>query len=82
MPRKRAGEQKILAAKAELNQAKANKASDLAAIDAKINFLKLGVETAEAGVMRLDKLRAERRDGRGRGLREGQARSRRKPTPS
>jgi HlyD family secretion protein len=55
---KRAGEQKILAAKAELNQAQANKASDLAAIDAKINFLKLGVETAEAGVKRLDRLRA------------------------
>jgi len=55
---KRAGEQKILAAKAELNQAHANKASDLAAIDAKINFLKLGVETADAGVKRLDKLRS------------------------
>jgi HlyD family secretion protein len=55
---KRAGEQKILAAKAELNQAQANKASDLAAIDARITYLKLGVETAEAGVKRLDKLRA------------------------
>jgi HlyD family secretion protein len=55
---KRAGEQKILAARAELNQAKANKASDLAAIDARIDFLKLGVETAQAGVNRLDKLRA------------------------
>ena len=40
---KRAGEQKILAAKAELNQAQANKASDLAAIDARISYLKLGV---------------------------------------
>jgi HlyD family secretion protein len=55
---KRAGEQKILAARAELNQAQANKTSDLAAIDAKINFLKLGVETADAGVKRLDKLRS------------------------
>src|SRR6266487_3113974 len=37
---KRAGEQKILAAKAELNQAKANKESDLAAAGAKISYLK------------------------------------------
>jgi HlyD family secretion protein len=55
---RRAGEQKILAAKAELNQAQANKASDLAAIDAKINYLKVAVSTAEAGVKRLDKVRA------------------------
>jgi HlyD family secretion protein len=53
----RAGKQKILAAKAELNQAKANKGSDLAAIDAKLNYLKLGVQTADAGVARLDRLR-------------------------
>jgi len=55
---KRAGEQKILAARAELNQAKANKASDLAAIDAKIDYLQLGATTAQANVKRLDKLRA------------------------
>jgi HlyD family secretion protein len=55
---KRAGDQKILAAKAELNQAKANKASDLAAIDAKIDYLQLGSTTAQANVKRLDKLRA------------------------
>ncbi len=53
----RAGKQKILAAKAELNQAKANKTSDLAAIDAKLDYLKLGVKTAESGVARLDKLK-------------------------
>jgi HlyD family secretion protein len=55
---KRAGEQRILAAKAELNQAKANKESDLAAVDAKIGYLKLGAETADANVKRLDKLRS------------------------
>lgn len=54
---RRAGDQKILAAKAELNQAQANKASDLAAVDAKIEYLKLGASTAQAGVKRLDKLR-------------------------
>ena len=54
---KRASEQKILAAKAELNQAKANKESDLAAVDAKINYLRLGATTADAGVKRLEKLR-------------------------
>ena len=53
-----AGDQKILAAKAELTQAQANKASDLAAVDAKIEYLKLGATTARAGVQRLDKLRA------------------------
>jgi HlyD family secretion protein len=53
----RAGKQKILAAKAELNQAKANKTSDLAAVDAKLNYLRLGLQTANAGVARLDKLR-------------------------
>jgi HlyD family secretion protein len=56
---KRAGEQKILAAKADLNLNKATKESDLAAVDAKIKYLKLGASTAEAGVKRLDKLRAD-----------------------
>jgi HlyD family secretion protein len=54
-----AGEQKLNAAEAELNQAKANKASDLAAIDAKLTYLKLGLETASGGVTRLVKLRAD-----------------------
>jgi HlyD family secretion protein len=53
----RAGQQKILAAKAELNQAKANKSSDIASIDAKLDFLALQVKTAERGVARLEKLR-------------------------
>jgi HlyD family secretion protein len=55
---KRAGDQKILAAQAELTQAQANKTSDLAAVDAKIEYLKLGAATAKSGVQRLDKLRA------------------------
>jgi HlyD family secretion protein len=49
----RAGEQKVLAARAELNQAQANKTSDLAAIDAKLEYLQVGVETAQAAVTRL-----------------------------
>lgn len=52
----RAGEQKILAAQAELNQARANKDSDLAAVDAKIEYLKVGTETADATVNRLTRL--------------------------
>ncbi len=52
-----AGDQKVLAAKAELNQAKANKASDLAALDARLTYLKLGLNTANAGVTRLEKLK-------------------------
>ncbi|MCE9562539.1 MAG: hypothetical protein K8U57_10855 [Planctomycetes bacterium] len=52
-----AGEQKVRAAEAELNLAKANKASDLAALDAKQTYLKLQSETATAGVTRLEKLR-------------------------
>ncbi|HSQ57972.1 MAG TPA: hypothetical protein VLM40_19770 [Gemmata sp.] len=52
-----AGEQKVRAARAELNQAKANKASDLAALDAKLAFLKLQVKTADVAVARLQKLR-------------------------
>jgi HlyD family secretion protein len=51
-----AGNQKVLAAKAELNQAKANKASDLAAIDAKLTYLRLGLKTADTDVARLKKL--------------------------
>ncbi|MBA4190296.1 MAG: hypothetical protein C0467_20105 [Planctomycetaceae bacterium] len=53
-----AGDQKVRAAEAELNLAKANKASDLAALDAKQTYLKLQAETALAGVTRLEKLRA------------------------
>ncbi len=53
-----AGNQKVRAAEAELNLAKANKASDLAALDAKQAYLKLQAETATAGVTRLEKLRA------------------------
>jgi len=52
-----AGDQKVRAAEAELNLAKANKASDLAALDAKQTFLKLQSETATSGVTRLEKLR-------------------------
>ncbi|MFO0825016.1 MAG: HlyD family efflux transporter periplasmic adaptor subunit [Gemmataceae bacterium] len=52
-----AGKQKVLAAEAELNLAKANKASDLAALDAKQDYLKLQAETAKGGVTRLEKLR-------------------------
>ncbi len=52
-----AGNQRLAAASAELNQAKANKDADLAAIDARLTFLKLQAETAVAAVARLDKLR-------------------------
>ena len=53
-----AGDQRLLAAKAELNQAQANKDSDLAAIDAKLVFLKLQAAAAASGVSRLVKLKA------------------------
>lgn len=53
----RAGKKKITAAEAELNQAKANKVSDLAAIDAKIAFLKLQTEAAAKQVARLKTLK-------------------------
>jgi HlyD family secretion protein len=56
---KLAGEQRIRAARAELNQAKAVRASDLAAIDAKLEFLDLQVKTAGSAVARLDRLRRE-----------------------
>ena len=51
-----AGEQKIRAAQAELNQAKANKDSDLAAVDAKLTYLKQQESTARANVKRLKDL--------------------------
>ena len=53
----RAGKQKIRAAEAELNQAKANKVSDLAAIDAKLVYLKLQAESAAKQVTRLKGLK-------------------------
>jgi len=56
---KRAGELKIRAAEAELNQAKANKVSDLAAIKAKIDFIEVQVKAATKQVDRLKGLRAK-----------------------
>lgn len=56
---KRAGEKKILAAEAELNQAKANKVSDLAAIDAKLKAVELQAKTAAKAVERLDKIKTQ-----------------------
>lgn len=53
----RAGQQKIRAAEAELNQAKANKVSDLAAIDAKLDFLALQAKSAARQVARLKDLK-------------------------
>ncbi len=53
----RAGKQKIRAAEAELNQAKANKVSDLAAIDAKLEYLKLQATSAAKQVERLKGLK-------------------------
>ncbi len=53
-----AGNQRVRAATAELSQAKANRASDLAALDARLAFLKLQTDTAAAGVTRLEKLKA------------------------
>jgi HlyD family secretion protein len=53
-----AGEQRVRAAQAELSQAKANRASDLAAIDAKLAYLRLQADTAAAGLARLERLRA------------------------
>src|SRR5262249_2754565 len=53
----RAGKKKITAAEAELNQAKANKVSDLAAIDAKLAYLKIQVDAAAKGVSRLKMLK-------------------------
>jgi HlyD family secretion protein len=56
---KLAGEQRVRAAQAELNQAKAVRSSDLAALDAKLAYLKLQTDTASANVARLVKLRAD-----------------------
>jgi HlyD family secretion protein len=53
----RAGKQKIRAAEAELNQAKANKQSDLAAIKAKLDFLDLQAKSAAKQVDRLKDLK-------------------------
>lgn len=53
----RAGKQKIRAAEAELNQAKANKQSDLAALQAKLDFLDLQAKSAAKQVTRLEELR-------------------------
>jgi len=49
----RAGKKKIAAAEAELNQAKANKVSDLAAVDAKLAFIKLQSDAAAKHLTRL-----------------------------
>jgi HlyD family secretion protein len=53
----RAGNQKIRAAQAELNQAKANKVSDLAAIDAKLDYLAIQAKSAAKQVARLKDLK-------------------------
>jgi HlyD family secretion protein len=53
----RAGEQKIRAAEAELNQAKANKQSDLAALQAKLDYLDLQAKSAAKQVKRLEELK-------------------------
>lgn len=55
----RAGRQKIRAAEAELNQAKANKVSDLAAVDARLAFLAVQEKAAAKQVDRLKDLRAK-----------------------
>src|SRR5262245_59858338 len=54
-----AGEQKVRAAEAELNQAKANKVSDLAALDAKQKYVEIQASAAAKQVDRLKKLRAD-----------------------
>jgi HlyD family secretion protein len=53
----RAGQKKIAAAEAELNQARANRVSDLAALDARIAYLKLQAGSAARQVSRLRDLR-------------------------
>lgn len=58
----RAGEEKVRAAEAELNQAAANEESDLAAIDARLAFLKVQLDAANAGVARLKDLLAKKVD--------------------
>ncbi|AWM40491.1 ABC exporter membrane fusion protein [Gemmata obscuriglobus] len=59
---KRAGEKKIAAAGAELNQAKANKVSDLAALDAKLKAVELQSQTAAKQVDRLRSLKTAPED--------------------
>jgi HlyD family secretion protein len=53
----RAGKQKIRAAEAELEQAKANKTSDLAALQAKLDYLDIQAKSAARAVRRLDELK-------------------------
>jgi HlyD family secretion protein len=53
-----AGNQKVNAARAELSQAKANKASDLAALEARRKFLELQAASAARQVQRLEELQA------------------------
>lgn len=55
----RAGKQKIRAAEAELNQAKANKGGDLAAIDARLDFLAIQTKSAARQLDRLKDLRGK-----------------------
>lgn len=55
-----AGELKVRAAQAELEQAKANKDSDLAALAARQKYLKLQAEFAAEQVKRLEQLRTEK----------------------
>ncbi|HEY1190846.1 MAG TPA: HlyD family efflux transporter periplasmic adaptor subunit [Gemmata sp.] len=59
---KRAGEKKIAAAQAELDQAKANKVSDLTAIDAKLKAVGLQAKTAAKQVERLKSLNTAAED--------------------
>ncbi len=59
---KRSGEKRIRAAEAELNQAKANKVSDLAAIDAKLKAVELQAKTAAKQVERLKSLKTAAED--------------------
>lgn len=56
----RAGKQKIRAAEAELNQAKANKKSDLAALQAKLDYLDLQAKSAAKQVQRMEELREKK----------------------
>lgn len=59
---KRAGEKKIAAAEAELEQAKANKVSDLAALDAKLKAVDLQAKIAARQVTRLKGLNTAAED--------------------
>jgi HlyD family secretion protein len=55
----RAGKQKIRAAEAELEQAKANKTSDLAALQAKLDYLDIQAKSAARAVSRLEDLKTK-----------------------